>query len=755
MPRRKSGSIDNPGRRHASPEVAELERPESRAPEIPTEQTVEELTDVESEAEFLEALPPDLPDLWRHVRFAAVSGLYEGTMSGPAPGRYALEMRIDIDSRRRSSPVLDKVSGDIYQIFRFTFPGGRKIEWRVYRESWIVDNPTVRRSRGRVGITGRVRYWSGVHPRTDLRIVLPHRPFRAAAQARVVFHRRGSENEIYRCQRRSDEFRTVNLEVDVCSSVNRDPVIPSYDTHWHATRPAGTPRRTLDIAETYKEAGIRMTVAPHRSIIDDSAPAFASWSPAELHDAMELYFSQIAGGWPKWHLWGLLAGRFDNPNVGGIMFDAAARYGGAGEPPDRQGFAVFRDHVWFRDLVAGPPANETQAAAMRKFLYTWVHEAGHAFNFLHSWDKGRPDSLSWMNYDWRYDMRNGADSFWSNFEFRFDDEELLHLRHGNRNAVIMGGDPWASGGHAEASNGAYDTAEGEPPLELLVRSKGYFEFMEPVSVELRLRNLITEIPVDIDGRLDPAYGTVAVAITGPNGRTVHFEPVFCLLGDAERVTLQPKGSRPGEERLSREIPLTYGKRGHYFADPGIYYIRAAYQGFGDMLIPSQPHTIRVGVPLSKAEERVAHDYFTHEAGLCLSLGGSRSPFLDTGMKVLEDVATRYKDSIVGAKVASILAAGVSHPFFRVDVEDGRLRETAKADPARALQLTSDALKLLKAEKTLNIAYHALVRQRAELLAEQDKAETARKELSTLRKDLHQRGVNKPVLDDIEAFEKNL
>ena len=49
---------------------------------------------------------------------------------------------------------------------------------------------------------------------------------------------------------------------------------------------------------------------------------------------------------------------------------------------------------------------------MRQFLYTWVHEAGHAFNFLHSWDKGRPDALSWMNYDWRYDQRNGADTFW-------------------------------------------------------------------------------------------------------------------------------------------------------------------------------------------------------------------------------------------------------------------------------------------------------------------------------------------------------
>jgi len=125
---------------------------------------------------------------------------------------------------------------------------------------------------------------------------------------------------------------------------------------------------------------------------------------------------------------------------------------------------------------------------MRKFLYTYVHEMGHAFNFLHSWDKNRPDSLSWMNSDWKYDNRNGANSFWGNFRMRFDDEELLHMRHGDRAAVIMGGDPWASGGQLEAPPRSMADQVGETPVELLVRSKGYFQFMEPVNVELRLRN---------------------------------------------------------------------------------------------------------------------------------------------------------------------------------------------------------------------------------------------------------------------------
>ena len=226
----------------------------------------------------------------------------------------------------------------------------------------------------------------------------------------------------YSCEKKSNAFRDLTLEVDVCQSVNSAPILPSYDTHTHSNRPADLPQRTLTIEDAYDEAGIDVTINPAHTIINDSAANFNTWSAAELHDAMEQHFSQYSGSWPKWHMWCLMAGYFDNSGVGGIMFDAPAAYGGAGEAPDRQGCAVFRNHSWFNNLVSNP-TNDTQAEAMRKFLYTCVHEMGHAFNYLHSWDKGRPDALSWMNYDWKYDNRNGSGSFWGNFRMRFDDEE--------------------------------------------------------------------------------------------------------------------------------------------------------------------------------------------------------------------------------------------------------------------------------------------------------------------------------------------
>src|SRR5690606_27938231 len=96
---------------------------------------------------------------------------------------------------------------------------------------------------------------------------------------------------------------------------------------------------------------------------------------------------------PQWAVWLLAARKATSSSLLGIMFDYT------GNAPHRQGCAVFQDSL--RNYFSGSDYN-------RNLLYTYVHELGHAFNLLHSWDKSRPDSLSWMNYPWSYDQRNGA-----------------------------------------------------------------------------------------------------------------------------------------------------------------------------------------------------------------------------------------------------------------------------------------------------------------------------------------------------------
>jgi hypothetical protein len=145
---------------------------------------------------------------------------------------------------------------------------------------------------------------------------------------------------------------------------------------------------------------------------------------------------------------------------------------------------------------------------------------------------------------------------------------------------------------------------------------------------------------------------------------------------------------------SRDIFIAYGASGFHFDRPGEYRIRAVYQGHGDVLVPSNTLRIRIGAPLSQEANRMAQDYFSDQVGLSLYLQGSRSPFLSKGVDVLQELANHYKDSMLGAKIATALANGVSRPFFRVSRDALRHRQRTQLDhrvsvPGRRAQ-TDDA-----------------------------------------------------------------
>lgn len=676
-----------------------------------------------------------------------MSGRYEGPS-----GARKLTLRVDIDPRAQDSPVMDRLSGDLWQTYTWQLPGRPARSFSVYRESWIVDTPQVAWSRCSVTITGRVRYWKGTHPTTDIKVAILWGTFRPAGPATAVLTPTGSASTTFTCDRVDGFFRDLELEVDLCESTEDEPVVPTYDTHGHNNRPADLRRRDLTIEAAYAEAGVRVTVRPERTVIDDTGPEFATWSVAELHDAMETHYARYGHGWPNWRMWGLLAGRFTSASTGGIMFDAKATYGGAGEAPDRQGFAVFREHQWFDDLVENP-STQAEHDAMRQAIYTWVHEAGHAFNLLHSWDKSRPDALSWMNYAWKYDNRNGTDSFWANFEMRFDDEELIHIRHGDRASVIMGGDDWASGGHLESPAMAGPGG----PVELLVRTRGQYAALEPVTVELRLRNLLdTELLVD--RRLAPEHGNVRIEVQRPDGSLATYSPLACQLADPDLVTLAPTGVEDGTDRYSQLVNVAYGAKGHLFTQPGEYRIRAMYQGPGGLIGLSNTARLRVGAAHDEDTERLLYAFHSDQAGLALMLGGSRSQHLEEGFSTLTDICTRGGSA--AATIGATVANGLSRPFFELDyVREGeaQLVRRAEADPERALAVTEPGLTELheRGGKSDNLRYHELVGTRAQAHLANDARDAAEHEYEQLHDDLEQRDVRAAVLQNLRLTAEQL
>jgi hypothetical protein len=686
-----------------------------------------------------------------------VSGRYLGEeidLSDPGPGSARwLDLRIDIDSHSPFSPTLSIVSGDVFSAntnnsfaglehyqytWKFAAPPARVFWERAFRRVTITKDPT---SGQPVQI---VLTWDSNQPPTFT--------------AEVTF---AGPSSRYVCTRRSHWFRTVGLEVDFCSSVGALP-LPNF------RRDA----RLLTIAEAFQDAGIEIAFNPERTVIDDSgANGFDhSWTAAELHNAMKDHFSKIRGKWPNWQLWGLLAQTFDTqtPNIPsesvlGIMFDRSDELvggiRGAGKLPHRQGFAVFQNGVKFDDLptvTAGEfnaPVNDAEAEALRYYLFTWVHEAGHAFNFRHPVDRPGGDRflLSWTNSPHDYDQVEFTGAFFQRFKFQYAEEELKHLRHGDLLAVIMGGDPFGSAASVLATatydlHGAHAEGKGGQ-LELLLRSKEYFDFIEPVFVELRLRNR-TSKPVEVDTRLDPAYGVVTLFVRHPNGQVLRYEPGACTLGSPNHRELGPRAKRKAEEgpdRYSEEIFLGSGMGGFYFDEPGEYRVWAWYRAAGGRTLPSNVHRVRVGFPFERAEDRLAQDYFSYPVGLSLYLRDHRAFQAKQAENILRD-ALHVGGDAPGrtARIAAFLAQAASEPFYEVKKREVKVKKAANAKTALALgqQAQERYLEVTdrQEKKRLNLALRKVGCQRVKTIARNDGPEEATAELQRLLAQLSEREV---------------
>ena len=209
-----------------------------------------------------------------------VSGRYDGQMTLPHPGRFVMDLRVDIDSATPNSPTTNRISGDLYQVFRSGIPGVQPAISKTYIESWIVDDPQITWSSDHVDIEGNVRYWAGTHPATKIALRIGRDGSQPTHTASVTLTESGVGQRGFTCQRVSKYFRGLDLEIDVCSSVNAAPLLPSYDTHWHNDRPVDLPARLLTIKSAYQEIGVDVTIDPSHTMIDDSAESTTVSCPA-------------------------------------------------------------------------------------------------------------------------------------------------------------------------------------------------------------------------------------------------------------------------------------------------------------------------------------------------------------------------------------------------------------------------------------------------------------------------------------------
>lgn len=575
--------------------------------------------------QLLPVVPIPLPALIRNV-----SGRYRGQV-----GSFQLEARVDLDG----SQPLNKLSGDFY-----TVSGGTT----TYFGSFIVNSPVVTRTATQIVARGLGGFTFGAGA-PIVQVTIPRRNILLPPAPATVqfFTLSNSPGATYLCAFEAVGLRRVLIETDRVSDV-ATPVLNTYNT---GSLPSGGPARDLSVVSAYGEAGIEMVPTAGADIVNIvEAGINHTWSDSELHASMVRHFSRFRNA-PQWAVWQLVCQLHDiGPGLYGIMFDQLGF--------QRQGCAVFHQGI-----------GGTTPDKLRLQLYTYVHELGHCFNLLHSWQKAfanppgvnRPAALSWMNYPWNYP--GGAGAFWSAFPFQFDGPELTHLRHGFRNNVIMGGDPFGSHAALIEPEAVADPIRDDSGLRLAIEPHHpAYALGEPVVVRLALS--VTDKRGKVaHPHLHPKASMTSLAICKPNGDVVAYQPYVDHLMDS-----QPRFLADGEV-IEETAYIGYGAGGLYFDRPGTYKLRAIYQAPDGSQVFSNVASLRVRHPVTQVDEELADLLIGDDQGALFYLLGSDSESLASGNRAFDVVLDKHAKQPLADYVQA--ARGVNAARTFVIVDDGR------------------------------------------------------------------------------------
>lgn len=537
----------------------------------------------------------------------------------------------------------------------------------------------------------------------------------------------------------SSAFREVELEYD---RVAGTPTVLSIDTHAHPNRPASLPSENLTINTVFARAGFKVTSSGGDSTVPIAAAgANSTWSDMEMHDAMQVHWSRFADK-AQWSLWTLFAGQHDmGSSLGGIMFDSIG-------PNHRQGTALF-----LNSFISNAPAGDANPAAWVRRMRFWtaVHEMGHAFNLAHSWQKSlgtpwiplanEPGALSFMNYPFNTPQPGGQATFFSKFAFRFSDGELLFMRHAPERFVQQGNADWFDHHGFEQA-----AVEERPTLRLdlrINRDRPVFEFLEPISIELKLTN-VSGAPVLVDGSVLQALDDLTLVIKRQNDPARQFRPYARRCVEPQQRLLQPGSS------IYESVLVSAGINGFDLSEPGRYLLQAALH-LTDFDVVSAPLGLRVLPPRSFDQEHLAQDVYTDQVGRILSFSGSH--VLDRGNAVLHEVVERLGDTRLARHAQYVLGNPMVEQYKILEVEaDGSSHIELAAPEAKTARQDLDAALLVEpheaAETFGHIGFKRAVDRYTDILAEQDEESRAAEAQDTLLKTLSARGVLETVLEAV-------
>lgn len=585
-----------------------------------------------------------------------VSGLYElrneinlpNPTSIPEPAS-SQELRLDVDGRY---PLM-RASGT------FFFSIASRTHWIANLTNTSLNS-----------WTGEIWYKDGdtaSFPYTNVNIEVQRSQFPDQRSAAVTFSVAGASNHTFAYKYKSPYFHEVEFEFDFEEGITP---LTAIETHAHPNRPATLLQETLSIETVYQRTGFAVTKSGGDTPIGLPPGLDARWSDNEMHDAMQIHWSRFANR-PQWSMWVLFASIHElGQGLGGVMFDDIG-------PNHRQGTALFYNS-FISQSPTGDPAPNAWVNRMR--FWTAVHEMGHAFNLAHSWQKqhplswgtpwipltNEPEALSFMNYPYHYprgeqqgDGRAQELQFFSKFEFRFSEAELLFMRHAPFRFVQHGNANWFDNHAFEQLN-----LSPEPSLKLELRvnrQQAVFEFLEPVVLELKLTNISSQ-PMLISDKLLSELDHMIVIIKKDGQPARQFSPYAQYCWKTQLRVLMPG------ESTYESLFASVGKGGWQIAEPGYYTIQVAlHQEDTEEDLVSNPLRLRIAPPRSYDEEFLAQDFFSEDVGRILTFDGSQ--VLANGNDTLREVSAKLSDRAVAFHAEVALASVMAKEYKILDLDD--------------------------------------------------------------------------------------
>ncbi len=519
---------------------------------------------------------------------------------------------------------------------------GIKIGFK-YSVHWIANlrtNPT--------GWDGDIWYKDGdvnLFPYTHVDITVNYGLFPTQRTLTITFTGGGGTTFSRTYKFLSKYFHGVDFEFD---SATGESATTSYNTCTHPNRPNNIRCEDLTIETVYRRAGFDVTTTSGDVVPIMGAGIDAEWSNQEMHDAMQTYWSHFSSQ-GQWAIWVFFASLHEmGTGLGGIMFDDIG-------PNHRQGTAIFND-----SFISNAPVGDADPVAWveRNLFWTACHEMGHAFNLAHSWQKSwdtgwiplvnEPQARSFMNYPSL--VTGGQAAFFSDFEFRFSDGELLFLRHTPTRFIQPGNADWFDDHGFQGFKPFYEPLY---KLEIRVnRENTVFEYLEPVNLELKLTNISTQ-PQLVDEHMLSMSDSLIVVLK-PEGKPARqFYPYARYLWEQKKIVLQPG------ESLYEVFSVSAGRNGWDISLPGDYTINLATKVDGNDIV-SNPLKLRITPAHNYKEELIAQDFFSEDIGRIFAFKGSQ--FFTNGNKTLNAIIEKLPERRVALHANFILGNTVARNY---------------------------------------------------------------------------------------------